>query len=83
MSSETAEVRSVVRVRDPDGEDEFILVGPEEADAAHGRVSIDSPFGRAMLGRRAGDRVTIATPAGPRRALVLAVRHAVAASIGG
>jgi transcription elongation factor GreB len=42
----------------------FRLVGPDEADAKQGLVSIDSPMGRALLGRREGDEVTVTRPKG-------------------
>jgi transcription elongation factor GreA len=41
----------------------FILVGPEEADAKNGRISISSPVGRALLNKEIGDVVTIKAPA--------------------
>ena len=58
-------IGSVVRVRDDNGERcEFELVGPLESDVANGRVSIGAPVGEALLGRRAGTRVEVATPRG-------------------
>lgn len=44
--------------------EEFFIVGPAEADPTNGRVSHESPLGRALLGRRAGDRVTVQAPSG-------------------
>ena len=41
----------------------FFLVGPEEADAKNGRISISSPVGRALLNKETGDVVTIKAPA--------------------
>lgn len=40
------------------------LVGPDEADAARGRISIASPLGRALVGSRRGDEITVAAPSG-------------------
>ncbi len=40
------------------------LVGSVEADLAAGRISVASPVGKALLGRTAGDEVTVTTPAG-------------------
>jgi transcription elongation factor GreA len=42
----------------------FHIVGPAEADPANGRVSNESPLGRALLGQRVGERVTVKTPGG-------------------
>ena len=43
---------------------EYKLVTVEEADAAKGLISTTSPIGRALLGKRVGDEVTVTTPAG-------------------
>ncbi len=43
----------------------FRIVGPAEADPLNGKVSHESPLGQALLGRRAGDVVTVDAPAGP------------------
>lgn len=40
------------------------IVGSEEADPAHNKVSNASPIGRALLGKKVGDKVTITTPKG-------------------
>jgi len=46
-----------------DEEKTFMLVGPDEADAKNGRISISSPVGRALLNKTVGDEVTIKAPA--------------------
>jgi transcription elongation GreA/GreB family factor len=46
---------------------EYELVGAIEADIGQGRVSIDAPVGRALLGAGAGDAVTVACPRGELR----------------
>jgi transcription elongation factor GreA len=43
---------------------EYKLVTTEEADAAKGLISTTSPIGKALLGRRIGDEITVQTPAG-------------------
>lgn len=45
----------------------YTLVGAAEADAGSGRLSIESPVGRALVGARPGDVVEVATPGGERR----------------
>ena len=42
----------------------YHLVTTEEADATKGMISTTSPIGKALLGRRVGDEVTVQTPAG-------------------
>lgn len=49
------------------GEDvEYQLVGPDESDIARGRISISSPLGRAILGKKPGDELILVVPAGKR-----------------
>jgi transcription elongation factor GreA len=43
---------------------EYKLVTVEEADAAKGLISTTSPIGRALLGKKVGDEVSVTTPAG-------------------
>jgi len=45
---------------------EYKLVTVEEADATKGLISTTSPIGRALLGKKVGDEVKVATPAGIR-----------------
>ncbi len=45
-------------------EETYHLVGPKEADPTKGRISHESPIGKALLGRRVGDVVSAETPAG-------------------
>ena len=44
----------------------YQLVGQQEADAKVGRISYNSPLGRALIGREVGDEVEVTTPAGDR-----------------
>ena len=44
----------------------YQLVGQTEADARVGRISYNSPLGRALIGRQKGDEVEVTTPAGER-----------------
>ena len=43
----------------------YKIVGSQEADPMNGAISEDSPFGKALLGRSAGEDVTVDAPAGP------------------
>jgi len=42
----------------------YTIVGPVEADPMEGRISNESPIGRALFGKKVGDKVTITTPKG-------------------
>jgi transcription elongation factor GreA len=52
---------------------EYQLVGSPEADAFTGRISVASPLGRALLGRRLGEVALVAAPIGRRRFKVVAI----------
>jgi transcription elongation factor GreA len=49
---------------DNEKEIEYRLVTPEESDIAKGMISITSPIGRSLVGKRVGDGVEIVTPSG-------------------
>jgi len=54
-----------VKVLDTEANEEhtFTLVGPDEADARSGRISLNSPVGKSLLGKEVGDTVVIRAPA--------------------
>ncbi len=43
----------------------YQIVGTMEADPSNGKVSDESPIGKALMGKKVGDKVEIRTPAGP------------------
>ena len=63
-----------VKVSTDEGEETYSIVGAAEADPLVGRISNESPLGRALLGHRAGDEVHWESPMGPGRVKILAVR---------
>ena len=66
---EAVEIGSTVHLRNlQTGADTiYTLVRPGEINAAQGRISFESPVGRALLQRRAGDEVEVAAPSGTLR----------------
>lgn len=67
---------AVVTVEDEDGEEAaYQLVGHDEFDAKEGRVSIDSPLGKVLLGKRVGDTVLFRRPKGDVELTVTGVRY--------
>jgi transcription elongation factor GreB len=63
-----------VTIEDEDGEAlRYRLVGPDEFDVAAGLISVDAPLGRALLGKKEGDVVTVQRPAGPLELTVIEV----------
>ncbi|MCF8027131.1 MAG: transcription elongation factor GreA [Desulfobacteraceae bacterium] len=44
----------------------YQLVGPEESNIKEGRISVESPLGKAIIGRKLGDEIVINAPGGRR-----------------
>ena len=53
----------------------YKIVGSQEADPMNGRISEDSPFGRALLGRKAGEEVVVEAPAGNIKYKILEIQR--------
>jgi transcription elongation factor GreB len=65
---------STVTLAWDDGRTQVVeLVGPDEADSKAGRVSVESPLARTLLGQRAGDTVEVDRPRGAASATLVAV----------
>lgn len=65
-----------VKLEDEDGEEQvYRIVGPDEAEPERGSISMDSPLGKALLGRREGDEVRVARPRGTVTYTVVDVRY--------
>ena len=56
--------RVKVRCEGDDEDEEYIIVGSQEANPLEGRISDDSPFGRELMGHVVGDKITVSAPAG-------------------
>src|SRR5205807_8485426 len=64
-NSSVAGPGSTLQVVDDAGETiTYHLVGAVEADPSTGRISVESPVGRALVGKRAGDSISVDVPAG-------------------
>jgi transcription elongation factor GreA len=76
VRSDVVTIGSTVRLQDEAGEElSYTIVGSPEADPLHDRISNESPVGRALLGRRRGDRVTVKAPAGTIRYTIKAIKR--------
>jgi len=53
----------------------YRLVGPDETDAPTGRISIESPVSRALLGKRVGDEAVVRRPKGLGELVITAIRY--------
>jgi len=77
VPADVVTMHSLVELVDLDtGDNEvYSLVFPEEADVAHGKLSVLAPIGTAVLGYRVGDEFEWKVPAGVRRLLVSKVLY--------
>ena len=68
---------STVVVYDKEFEEEqtFRITGSQEADPMNGLISEESPFGKALMGRVAGEEITVDAPSGPVEYKILTVEH--------
>ena len=67
---------ATVRIEDEEGvEQEFSIVGDDEADVASGKISWASPLARALLGAKVGDTVTWKRPAGETELQILGITY--------
>ena len=66
-------VGSEVEVKDEFGKQVFTIVGPAEVDVASGRISLESPVGKALLGHRTGEAVEVQSPGGSRQVKIVRV----------
>lgn len=68
LSGSKAVLGATVTLVDVDSDKQvtYVLVGPDEADLEKGLLNTASPIGRAILGKEAGDEVTVVTPGGKK-----------------
>ncbi|HET6643971.1 MAG TPA: transcription elongation factor GreA [Fimbriimonadales bacterium] len=71
-----AQLGSKIKLLDAKWEEEMTveIVGSYEADPAEGKVSIDSPMGKALVGKKEGDEAEVEAPAGIQRYKILSVQ---------
>lgn len=62
---ETIQIASRVTIQEDDNDPEvYIIVGPAEANPREGRISNESPLGRALMEHRTGDKISVEAPGG-------------------
>lgn len=69
---------ATVALADLDSSDQvtYQIVGDDEADIRHGKISINSPIARALIGKGEGDVAEVQAPGGVRSYEILSVRYA-------
>ena len=78
MDVRSISLGSIVRLYDEDYDEEitYSIVGSNQADPLEQKISDQSPIGRALMGKKAGDKVTVTAPAGELHFKVLEVARA-------
>ena len=76
LSTEKVVFGATVTVKDVQNgkEQRYMLVGQDEGDLKNGKISVQSPVGRALIGRRVGDQLEVKTPAKVMEYEVLDIR---------
>lgn len=77
IDADVVTMNSRVQVRDSDGSrtTTLTLVFPEDADPESGRISVIAPLGAALLGYRAGARISFNLPSGQRTCEIMKVLY--------
>jgi transcription elongation factor GreA len=68
---------ATVRITDVDSGEEIVysIVGEHESDARNGRISIESPIAKSLIGKEENDVVKVTTPRGVREFEILEIRY--------
>jgi transcription elongation factor GreA len=74
QSTSHVQIGSTVELQGADGKETYTIVGSTEAAPLEGRISNESPVGRALLGRRKGDKVRVTVPAGNSVYTIVGIR---------
>ena len=77
ISGKTVKFGATVTIVDEDDDSEmkFQIVGEDEADIKKKRLSVGSPLARALIGKKVGDEVEVATPSGGKFFELLKVQY--------
>jgi len=74
VRTDVVSLGSVVYVRNSDDREyRYTLVGAYEANPSAGRISNESPVGKALLGHKVGDLVLVSTPGGVKEYTILSI----------
>ena len=74
IDTDLVSLGSVVQLRTSDSRECcYTLVGPFEANPTAGRISNESPVGKALLGHKVGDQVIVSTPGGVKEYIILTI----------
>jgi transcription elongation factor GreA len=75
VQNDRVQIGSIVKISYAGGEPEtFQIVGVTEANPRQGKISHESPIGKALVGKKAGDHAIVQTPAGESELLILEIQ---------
>ena len=75
VESDVVSLGSIIRLSTPDDREyNYTIVGAFEADPRAGRISNESPVGKALLGHKVGDLVIVSTPGGVKEYTILSIK---------
>lgn len=74
VASGSVNIGSVVVVMIDGDKETYKIVGATESDPTAGKISVDSPIGRALMEHKAGDEVEVAVPAGIMKTKILEIK---------
>lgn len=66
-------IGSTIHIKSDRGEETYTIVGSEEANPRNGKISNESPLGKAFLGRKKGENIEVKTPGGMSSYLILEI----------
>ncbi|MDD2730894.1 MAG: transcription elongation factor GreA [Candidatus Portnoybacteria bacterium] len=73
LKTSNVQIGSTIEVFSNSKHRQFTIVGSEEADPASGKISNESPLGKAFLGRKVGDVMEVETPGGKTKYRISAI----------
>lgn len=77
LSTETVSIGCRVTIYDEEFEEEkeYLIVGSAESDPLSGKISNESPLGKALLGSKVDTKLSIAVPSGEIKVRIVAIAH--------
>ncbi len=75
VEADTVRIGAIVTIQEAGSKEQstYTLVGPDEANPSQGRISVQSPIGKALLGHKVSDKVDIVLPRGGYTVKILKV----------
>lgn len=76
ISTDRVMIGTTVTIEDLKTKDKetYTLLAEEESDHQHGIIAVTTPFARGLMGKKTGEEVTIAIPAGAKKVKILSIK---------